>query len=184
MYPFSRYFNIIGNVLGSTSRPHITYQNIPGSSPNSNQTIFIIGTGASFVPNDPLTLTTLMRWGNYDVTNSALRFLISEVPVSLSQFANPVPLTQILPASFYLTSKPSWWPSAKPWPAIGPDVTGGNIANVGGHAFAIPAQDCYANVMGGPADGTGSVLSFNANSCYGAAGPPPPPPTNLKAVVN
>jgi hypothetical protein len=184
MYPFSRYFNVIGNVLGSTARPHITYQNIPGSSPNSNQTIFIVGTGASFVPDDPLTVSTLMRWGNYDVVNNAVRFLITEVPTSLSQFANPVPLTQTLPASFYLTSKPWWWPSAKAWPPIGPDVTGGNIAGVAGHAFTIPAQDCYTNAMGGPADGTGSVLNFNASNCYGAGAPPPAPPTNLKAVVN
>jgi hypothetical protein len=183
MYPLSRYFNVIGNVLGSTARPHIDYQAIANNGPNPDQSVFLLGTGASFVADDPLTVSSVMRWGNYDVVNNALRFLISEVPISLSQFANPLPLTQTLPASFYRTSKPSWWPSAKAWPPIGPDVTGGNIANVAGHAYTIPAQDCYLNVMGGPADGTGSVLSFNANNCY-AAVTLPAAPTNLKAIVN
>jgi hypothetical protein len=48
-----------------------------------------------------------------------------------------------------------------PWPAIGPDVTGGQ--DPAGHAHKIPAQVCYeTSAMNG--DGT---LSFNADSCYG-----------------
>jgi hypothetical protein len=62
---------------------------------------------------------------------------------------------------------PVWWPLAKPWPAIGPEVTGGNISGLGGHAHTIPAEDCYRDHMNGPADGSGPVLSFNAQRCYG-----------------
>jgi len=185
MYPFSRYFNILGNVLGSTSRPHTNYQVTPGSGGTSNQSIYIIGTGADFVPNDAMTVNSLFRWGNWDVVSNAARFVASEVPSGLSQFANPVPSSQTLPASLYLSSKPAWWPAGKPWPAIGPDVTGGNVANVGGHAYSIPAMDCYLSVMNGPADGTGSVLSFNASSCYtsgGGGGTAPSAPTNLRIV--
>jgi hypothetical protein len=108
----------------------------------------------------------------------------AEVPSGLTKFANPVPATQTLPTSFYLTSKPLWWPAAKAWPPIGPDVAGGNIANVGGHAFTIPAQDCYTNIMVGPADGSGAALNFNANTCYTTSNTiPPSPPPSVKAVV-
>jgi hypothetical protein len=74
-------------------------------------------------------------------------------------------ITQTLPASFYLSAKPSWFGSVA-WPAIGPDVTGG--VGPAGHAYAIPAEACYVNVMGG-AGGTGSPLpGFNAATCYGS----------------
>jgi hypothetical protein len=127
-----------------------------------------------------------MRWGNYDTVNAAVRFLNIEVPSDFSDasgnpslFVNAVPANHNLPDSFYLNSKPSWWPVSKPWPAIGPDVTGGNISGVGGHAYTIPAQDCYSSVMGGPADGRGSALNFNADTCYS---PAVEPPTGLQAV--
>ena len=41
-------------------------------------------------------------------------------------------------------------------------------AAVGGFANINPAMNCYFNVMNGPADGSGSVLSFDANTCYGS----------------
>ena len=89
--------------------------------------------------------------------------------------------TQDLPASFYLSGKPSWW-TASAYPDIGPDVTGG--AGAGGHASLIPAQVCYAQVMGGT-DGSGSPLSFNAANCYGSGttSQAPQPPTGLSASV-
>ena len=140
-----------------------------------------------------------MRWGNYDVVTGAVRWCgnssdpgwtttcggTSEVPTSLSKYANAVPATTTLPASFYLSTKPAWWPSGKAWPPIGPDVTGGNAPNVGGHAYTIPAQDCYLHVMGGAANGTGAVLNFNASRCYGSSSVTlPVPPTGLQAVVH
>lgn len=45
-----------------------------------------------------------------------------------------------LPASMYLTSKPSWFGNT-PYPAIGPDVTGGQ--DTSGHVCTIPAEACY-----------------------------------------
>src|ERR1019366_3488785 len=75
-------------------------------------------------------------------------------------------------ASFYLSSKPSWFGDV-PFPAIGPDVSGGQ-ANAFGHAYAIPAEVCYEKVMGG-SDGTGSPLRFNADVCYRGATSNPPP---------
>jgi hypothetical protein len=201
LYPKSRYFNIVGNILGSTSRPHSIYQIRPGDSGNDTLAVETIGydsTGNGY-PDDTATVATLMRWGNWDVVTNAVRWCgsssntgwsttcssTSEVPTGLPLYANAVPGTETLPASFYLSSKPSWWPAAKAWPPIGPDVTGGNIANVGGHAHSIPAQDCYLNVMGGPANGTGPVLTFNASSCYvQTAGNGLAAPTNVTATVH
>jgi hypothetical protein len=182
MWPLSRFYNLIGNVVGSTQRPHTRYELTSGTA-SFHQTIFVIGTGAQAVPDDPNTARTLMRWGNWDVVNNAARFQASEVPSDITSFANPVPADTTLPPSFYLTSRPVWWPAAKPWPAIGPDVTGGNLPNVAGHAYSIPAQDCYNNVIMGPADGGGDVLPFNPSVCYwGAGGMAPSPPTNLRII--
>ncbi len=87
-------------------------------------------------------------------------------------------ITTTLPPSFYLTGTPSWWGSV-PYPAIGPDVTGG--IGPGGHAYAIPAEVCYQS-MGG-ANGTGSPLTFNPATCYGGSTVAPAPPTSLTGTV-
>jgi hypothetical protein len=178
LYAASRYFNVIGNVLG-TSGVHNNYKSLAPSGTNGNTSIFTLGwTGnggttnsavsgfcndsscASHVPYDTLTYNTLMRWGNYDVVNNAVRWQSSEVPSTLNLYANPVPASQTLPASFYLAGKPSWWPSTVPYPANGPDVTGGNISGVGGHANNIPAAVCYGNTSS-----TNGILNFNADAC-------------------
>jgi hypothetical protein len=83
-------------------------------------------------------------------------------------------LTHTLPASFYLSAKPSWWGTTLSYPAIGPDVTGGS--GPGGHAALIPAQACYA-AMGGTPGNAGSPLTFNAASCYSAGLPVAVTPT-------
>jgi hypothetical protein len=77
-------------------------------------------------------------------------------------------VTQTLPASFYLSSKPSWWGSMA-YPATGPDVTGGT--GPGGHSYGNPAQACYFKVMGGSDGGAGGPLTFNASTCYGTTIP-------------
>ena len=85
-----------------------------------------------------------------------------------------------LPASFFHSAKPAWWGSS-PWPAIGPDVTGGT--GPGGHTYPNPAQACYANTT---KDGNG-FLVFNASTCYGQSSggsQGPTPPTSVKAVVH
>lgn len=216
---FAGYSNLIGNVLG-TSGFHTSYQN------NSNQTantttcyhsIYTYGWGGNCAPgdltvhpvqDDTVRLPSHMRWGNFDVVNNSNQFNSSEVPSTIAKYSNPVPTSNALPASFFLSAAPAWWPSSKPWPAIGPDVSGGNIsvcsggsysgmqataasqcgggtlasAGLNGEANSIPAMDCYLNTMNGPADGSGSALTFNASSCYGSASgvtsPAPPPPSN------
>lgn len=185
---FSRFFNAIGNVLGQTGIQN-GYQT--GGAP-----IYDLGNGYTdgssgvTVPSDPVVAQTFMRWGNYDTVNATVQWNSSEVPSELtgaqSPYANPVPSSQALPASFYYAFQPSWWPSAKPWPAIGPDVTGGNKPGLSGHAYSIPAEDCYFSTMGGAINGFNTTpLAFDENTCYGTSSViSPQPPTNLIATVN
>ena len=133
----------------------------------------------------------------------------SEVPSGIANYANPVPANITLPASFYLSAQPSWWGSTR-WPAIGPDVSGGNVSiclggtnkaayvqsssqcpgstlsNVAGHINAIPAMNSYLNVMGGTVLGNDStLLTFDANVCYASGSlQAPAPPTNVTVVVH
>jgi len=117
-----------------------------------------------------------MRWCNYDTVTGAVRWNSSEVQNGLAQYSNPLPGNQTLPASLYLSSKPSWW-GTMPWPGVGPDVTGG--PGPAGHAYSNPAQVCYNNT---PKDSKG-ILVFNPTNCYGQR-QPPAAPTNLTVVVH
>jgi len=215
----SRYFNIIGNVLG-TAGYHTNYTclgiaNGYCASPNvsiyalgyTNQNMggsFASSTGFCTTPSctstsafDPQTPAYMMRWGNYDTVTAAVRWCGSssnpgwsttckstpEVPTALASYSNSIPSSTMLPPSFYLASKPAWFGNV-PWPAIGPDVGGGNIPGVGGYANQNPAMNCFTTVMGGPVNGSGAALSFNAAACYPQqVGSTPNPPTNVIATV-
>jgi hypothetical protein len=188
----SRYYNIIGNVLGDTSPANYEAfaPNSCGTCTRYDSNIYRVGYpgagscssysdgGGGNVAYDTVAPGTLMRWGNYDTKNGAARFVGSEVPTGLSDYPNAVPANNTLPPSFYLSSKPSWWPSGKPWPLIGPDVTGGNISGFAGHAYTTPAHDCFTSI-------SGNVANFNATACYGGGTSvqQPVPPSGLQAVV-
>lgn len=193
----NRFFNVIGNVLGDTFYDQYEVLNCNSDSGCGSNPIYNLGWpgNCSFcgpLSPDPNVVRTLMRWGNWDTVTSTndggtndqtgTRFVSSEVPSGITNFPNPVPGSQSLPPSFYLNAKPSWFSASTPWPPIGPDVTNGNITNYGGHAYKIPAQQCYES-LGGPLNGAGNPLNFNAATCYGAGGgdPPPDPPTGLSA---
>ena len=123
---------------------------------------------------------------------------ITEVPAAITNFSNPLPTKGdivaglgALPASFYLSSKPSWFGNV-PFPAIGPDVAGGSAPNTsstptGGHANKIPARVCYESLANDPAYSGSSpaIKSFNATTCYGggSSATQPTPPSGLQAVV-
>ena len=163
-----RGFNIIGNVLG-TSSYHNNYQITSGTT-NCDTSIYMLnfsgtecGT-SSVVPTDTLVASTLMRWGNYDTVNAAVRWDSTESSPGTVTYigVNSTPANHTLPNSFYLSAKPAWW-NSNPFPGIGPDVSSGT--GPGGFSYINPAQSCY-NSISGPADGTGSVLSFDASTCY------------------
>lgn len=179
---------------------------------------------------DPQVGAYLLRWGNYDTVTGAVRWCgsssdtgwsttcagTSEIPSGLAAYGNAMPTLgdtgagqSTMPTSFFYSTVPAWWGN-NPWPAIGPEVAGGNlgvcsggtyagalatsssqcvggtlVTALAGHVNATPALNCYLNVMGGPPDGTGSVLNFNANTCYpSSAVVAPAPPTGLTVVVH
>ena len=163
-----------------------------GGAHDGTITGFVNGCGGTGTNSwDLCTTSSTMLWGNYDTVNAANRFNCSEVPTGLAQFANACPASNTLPASFYLSGPPSFW-QGEPWPLIGPDVTSGTlkrcsggsmdgsladnsascpsgslVADAGGHANASPAFQCALDIMNMPADGSGSALAFNPNTCYG-----------------
>jgi hypothetical protein len=175
LYTYNRFWNIVGNVLG-TSGYHTTYQcAYPSpSSCNNDVQIYSLGYAGDAPASEAYTTTSLLRWGNYDVVSSpGVRFVNAEIPTVLTDgFANTVPSSQTLPSSFFLTVKPAWWgvtgQPTIPWPADGPDISSGNISGVGGHANHIPAAVCYLSVMGGPTNGAATLLSFDSSNCYPA----------------
>lgn len=191
---YSRMFNFVGNVLGASGGYLNTY------NAHSATAVYDL-TGAPYggapYGADKQTGATALRWANYDTVTGAVRFCgnssdtgwstvcgsTSEIPTGTAQFSNTAPTVgdtgagqPALPNSFYLTGTPSWWVfpngTTAPFPAIGPDVTGGS--GPAGHSYAIPAENCWYKVMGGVV-GKSGLLSFNANSCYGGGQAPASP---------
>jgi hypothetical protein len=215
----ARYFNIIGNVLGRSGFHTNYWCNATSTASCATVQTSIFSTG--FTGNggqqqsavngfcstpaclargafDPQVGTYLFRWGNWDTSHGSAQFSNSEVPTSSATFPNAIPATQTLPPSYYFASTPAFWASGKPWPPIGPDVTGGNmgkcsggtyananaltsaqctggslVTDLGGHVYSTPAMDCFLSQMGGPPDGTGSALTFPGISCFGAGSTSP-----------
>lgn len=155
-------------------------------------------------PPDSNVARTTMRWGNWDSFTSTndtgsndstgTRFVAGEVPSGITNFPNAVPGSQALPPSLYLAGKPSWWAPNPAWgiaepgyPAVGPDVVASgsaaapNTASVptGGHAYKIPARNCFENSALDPAYPSSSprIKLFDRAGCYFAsvAGPPATP---------
>lgn len=212
---YNRGYNVIGNVLGQPSYHNLYESYATGASTSvgasqANTSIYTLGFTGEAAPGvcsgvnglvcDAAVRATLMRWGNYDTVTAGVKWDSTEAsPTAVSYIAGNFSsgyfgsLAHTLPASLYYNSKPSWWPSGKPWPLSGPDVSGGNLgictgtftgaqaitagqctggtlnASYAGHSNSNPAQDCYLNTMGGPPDGTGSVLPFDAATCYGSS---------------
>ena len=204
---FNRYANVVANILG-TPGYHNVYQNVgvagnPNSCPSySFKVIYTLGFGDGnqipwsptciaspwIIDDDNLVASTLMRWGNWDVVNGSVQENASETASSAPLHPGLASPATTFPSSFIYNSKPSWWafPSgtAAPFPANGPDVTGG-ISNLGGHHYANPANNCYHNVMGGLDNGSSGPLTFNPAACYPttASTSGPPAPQNLSGTV-
>jgi len=213
---FHRFHNYVGNILGATG-VNTVYQGTSSACTTGSPCVYEIGVSPSGTPNDPNVLATILRWGNADSANGfgSPRFLCSEVPVYLPSgtlnsaitpiqypYQNACPFTNTLPASLLYSSTPSWWPTGKAWPIIGPDVTGGNLllcnsgaqirslvtnssqcpggstsTAVNGLAYSNPAMDCYLS-LGGLPNGTGPQLTnFNEAGCYTGGTPQASTPT-------
>lgn len=225
---YHRFASVIGNTLGTTGT-HTTYQATAWSGATGFNVFVYQGTGNGLQSNtgtDTNTGASLIRWGNSDpVTGfSSPRFNCSELPTAwtsgtniapydAARLSSPCPLTHTLPASAYYASKPAWFPISKPWPLVGPDVSGGNVIQCSSGTYTLalvtnvsqcaagtgsvyasgtvnsnPAMDCYFS-LGGLPDGTGAQLTnFNEATCYapiGITAPPSPAPAMFaKSSVN
>jgi hypothetical protein len=193
----ARAVNFVGNVLGTTGVTTTGYQLTSGNVGQANGYTYLLGLNAAGcpggvggqigcgVPPDPVTVSSSLRWGNYDVYNGVVRFISGEVPTSGIAYinGNSVPSSHALPASFYLSAQPTFWTTpfgTPPWPAIGPDVTGGTAPDgVGGYTYSIPAQLCLANtavdtnyqrsgsILSATANGTTATLTFSGDGTVG-----------------
>lgn len=206
---YNRYPNLIANVLGTPG-----YSNTYTSETNEwdvNQAVFVLGSGNGAAPGGAIPLDTVVpattyRWGNWDAANNATRWVTSEVPTAISGFPQSVPTTTCTsslscPASFYYSSRPSWYSSSTPFPAIGPDVSSGNIGqcsgtlNTSGKFSGMPTPDgtiCgsgntkstawggHVNAVpamqaylhfGGNLDGTSAALTTFDESYYASSSP-------------
>jgi hypothetical protein len=211
-FAYSRYSHGIANVMGTPG------YNTPYSSTSAGAAVLSIGAAPPGVSSpDALSKSTALFWASYDSVTAANRFCgnsldtgwsatcgsASESAFSASTYPAFVPTVgdtaageAALPVSFIFSTRPGWWSSSIPFPAMGSDVSGGNVIQCGGtlntvgnysgvpalatsskcpsggtgwagHVNAIPAMSCYLNVMGGVPDGTGSALTFNPMACYG-----------------
>jgi hypothetical protein len=178
IWKLNRFYNAIGNVLGRTGY----YDSYECDQCDGNTSVYSLGDpdpGSGLSP-DPRVKATLMRWGNYDTVSGAVRFNTAEVPSGLTNFPNPVPASQTLPPSMYLAGKPGFFGST-PWPAVGPDVTTGDVSGYAGHAYRIPARACYENTPIDSAYGSANVRLFSAAKCYGSLAAPSSP-TNVRII--
>ncbi len=206
---YNRYDNIVGNVLGTPGISTLAYAFTNAGQFWSGTTghIFNLGSGngcggsgsgcsaTAALPIDPVVLSSTMWFDNWDVFNNATMActgpgspstacLQDQRAVSAPTYPGLSTPSTTLPPSFYFSARPSWWSSSIAFPAIGPDVTGGNLGQCGGtpnqsgqyalvpaisasqcagqgvnagwagHANAIPAVACYLNTMSGPPDGS------------------------------
>jgi hypothetical protein len=204
---FSRYNNYLANVLG-TAGIHVHYECTPSSASTvkcayNDSWAYIWDVGWSHAPsmldygnsvpepNDLLAISSLYRYGNYDVVNNAVQWNNSEVPTADPNFPNLVPSNNTFPSSFYNgmigaypscgTGLPFWknptTGSCPPYPSIGPDVTNGDIGMCTSGTYqwsrALNSSQCAGGTFSASVNG-GYGNSNPAMRCYlnQMAGPP------------
>lgn len=205
---FDRYWNILDSVLGTPGVTTTGYEFINANWYMSGAGyIYDIGSGNNAtpgggfaggpVPIDPVVKPSTLRANNWDAFNGSCQNNASEIPNTIPNWPNPTP-TGTWPASFFLTTRPNWWPASQAFPAVGCDVSSGNVGQIGGtintvgkqsglpgiigqtyagntvsaawgsHVNAIPAEACFL-ALGGLPDGTNAALNFDQSDCPSSA---------------
>jgi hypothetical protein len=188
----NRAMNVVGNVLGQPG-VSVTYDihatsSSTGTAGAEDTAIYSLGfatggfgAGGACVVTvcDPLASSTMVRWDNYDTVNKVVRQNTTEgcpasvpfVTANCTNFSTP---TTTLPASLYYNAKPSWWPAAKAWPPIGPDMATGNVSTCNGGTYASSQAMASGQCTGGTLNTVSStttawashVTSIPAQDCY------------------
>jgi hypothetical protein len=117
-------YNVVGNVLGLASWPSDGLYEIEVDDyaysiatiyqlgyPNIGNNSFMSGDGVTPPGLDSMVKGTLLRHGNFDFDHATTVW-------------DPAIQDRTLPASLLYRAPPSFWPTATPWPPIGPDVSG------------------------------------------------------------
>jgi len=105
---YSRYYNIIGNVLGKGSEGIYSLENANSSSPAIYRFGYDGDGDSSASSNDSGVSSTILRHGNWDTYTNGVVWNSND--------------DRTLPSSLYLSDKPSWWGNLQ-WPSIGPDMS-------------------------------------------------------------
>jgi len=105
---YSRYFNIVGNVIGRGIEQIYTLENMDSNSPAIYRFGYAYDGDRTAADNDAGVGSTILRHGNWDSYTNGVVWNGTD--------------DRVLPNSLYLRSKPSWW-GTQQWPAIGPDAT-------------------------------------------------------------
>jgi hypothetical protein len=98
-----QYLNFVGGVYGNGNET--SYQETSYAGKNTIYLVDYTDSGSQ----DGRTLATILRHGNWDAFDNAI---VWDAGIS----------NHVIPASYYLASKPSWWGSGI-WPSIGSDLT-------------------------------------------------------------
>jgi hypothetical protein len=104
-----QYYNLVGNVLGNGTET--TYENANVMSGNNIYSIDWDYLGSP----DGKSAATILRHGNYDTKTPGV---VWDAGIG----------DHVIPNSYYLTGKPSWWGSGV-WPSIGSDLSPMNSGN-------------------------------------------------------
>lgn len=169
---FSRFDNVIGNVIGSSqmaAAQSTSYSAVLGVNRNgvdtTNLTRDSLMRWGNFVYCTGDATHCQVSTGAFD--NSEVPTSLASYGANSTPYTNSLPSDHSLPASFFMTvtAKPSggtglsWWKTCSSWttfptscaayttqpfPAIGPDVTGGG--SMTGHVYDIPAKIAWTNL--------------------------------------
>jgi hypothetical protein len=133
--------NLVGNILGTDGWETVyECETSVNNCAISTKSIYRIGYDAMFDNDvtDTSTRSTMLRHANFDYVNDATLNCDNALEPGCQSATNTSYPTDTLPNSYYLSSEPSWWGdqgSGRPWPSIGPDVSG--------YVIDIPAKDRY-----------------------------------------
>jgi hypothetical protein len=150
VYTLNTYMSFVANVLGRNGM-HANWSaaTLRGFNAYGTASQPVVYSYAGPVGAVPSTDSSSINHGNYDFKTNGVAYWEGGANHSFA-------------SSWYYPTKPSFL-GARPWPLIGPDVNGGNLAGTSGLVNGNPAYDCYWN------GGAHANQGFNATSCYSAA---------------